>query len=136
MEQQEVILVSAPNRTGEGFIRQLMKMGIHCAAIANNQGEKHRLVNLGVKNIIIVNTTEQQNNEIIPKLPIGKVYIFERSLNLCCRYIRICRTWTSKPIYVITHTNNPRLVYKGLGAAYVIHTTSEDVSFLIESHGK
>ncbi|MCU6798209.1 MULTISPECIES: hypothetical protein [Paenibacillus] len=135
MEQQEVILVSAPNKTGEGFILQLLKQGLRFAAIANNQGEKQRLVNIGVKNIVMVDTTEQIN-WTLPEFTIGKVFIFERSLNLCCRYIQMCRRWTSKPIYVITHTSNPRLVYKGLGAAYVIHTTSEDVSFLIQTHVK
>jgi hypothetical protein len=132
MNQQDLILVSAPNRAGEGFIRLLMKQGLPCAAIANNKGEKQRLIELGVKHILMVDTIEK-NDWIIPKFPIGKVYIFERSLNLCCRYIQMCRTWTSRPIYVITHTSNPRLVYNGLGASYVIHTTSEDVSFLVET---
>jgi hypothetical protein len=135
MEQQEMILVSAPNKTGEGFIRQLMKQGLRVAAIANNRGEKQRLVDIGVKNILMVDTIEH-SNWLIPEFSIGKVFIFELSLNLCCRYIQMCRKWTSQPIYVITHTSNPRLVYKGLGAAYVIHTTSEDVSFLIQTYVK
>ncbi|MFD0680560.1 MULTISPECIES: hypothetical protein [unclassified Paenibacillus] len=133
MEQQEFILVSAPNKTGEGFICQLIRQGLPFAAIANNKGEKQRLDGLGVKNIILIDTIEQAKWKI-PELPIGKIFLFEQSMNLCCRYIQICRSWTVKPIYVITHTSNPRLIYKGLGATYVIHTTSEDVSFLVQSH--
>ncbi|NOU93048.1 hypothetical protein GC093_07345 [Paenibacillus sp. LMG 31456] len=133
MDQQEFILVSAPNKTGEGFIRQLIRQGLPFAAMANNKGEKQRLDSLGVKNIILIDTTEQAKWKI-PEFVVGKVFLFEQSMNLCCRYIQICRSWTIKPIYVITHTSNPRLVYKGLGATYVIHTTSEDVSFLVQSH--
>jgi len=46
--------------------------------------------------------------------------------------IEICRSWTGKPIYVITGSGNPRLIYKGLGVNYVIHSNSDDVSFLLD----
>lgn len=128
--QKEFILVSAPNKTGEAFIRQLISHRLPFVAIMNNKVEQDRLKKLGVKNIIMVDTSAQ-NTWLIPDVPVGKVFLFERSLNLICRYIQISSTWTSQPIYVITHSSNPRLVYKGLGASYVIHTNSDDVSFLI-----
>ncbi|TMV43924.1 hypothetical protein FE783_34035 [Paenibacillus mesophilus] len=131
-KQQEVILVSALNKAGEAFIRQLMIHGLHFAAMANNKREKGRLEELGVRKIIMVDSTEE-NRWILPEYPIGKVFLFEKSLNLSCRYIRLCRKWTSKPIYLITRSGNSRLIYKALGASYVIHTNSDDVSFLIQS---
>ncbi|UQZ85267.1 hypothetical protein SK3146_04556 [Paenibacillus konkukensis] len=128
---QEFILVSAPNKTGESFVRLLLAKGIPFAAITNSRAEAGRLRKLGVKHFIRVDTSECES-WLLPELPIGRVFLFESSLNLCCRLIQICRTWTSKDIYVITRHMNPRLVYRGLGADHVIHTSSQDVSFLIE----
>ncbi|MFC4306736.1 hypothetical protein [Cohnella boryungensis] len=129
--QDEFILVSAPNKIGEQFIKALQIKDIPYAAIANHQAERSRLEVLGVKSIIMVDTVLRQT-WTIPDLPVGKVFLFERSLPLICRYLQICRSWTGKPIYVITGSDNPRLVYKGLGANYVIHSRSDDVSFLLD----
>lgn len=129
---QEFILVSAPNKAGEEFIRQLIYMDISFAAIANNRVEQERLQELGCTNMIVIDTRDEQT-WIIPQFPVSKVYLFESSLNLCCRYLRICRTWTTESIYVITHSSNPRLIYKGLGADVVLHTNHHQVSFLISS---
>ncbi|WP_339295413.1 hypothetical protein MKY82_02420 [Paenibacillus sp. FSL W7-1279] len=129
---QEFILVSAPNKAGEEFIRKLIYMDISFAAIANNRVEQERLRELGCTNMIVIDTRDEQT-WIIPEFPVSKVYLFESSLNLCCRYLRICRTWTTESIYVITHSSNPRLIYKGLGADVVLHTNHHQVSFLTSS---
>lgn len=131
-EWQEMILVSAPTKAGEEFIHQLIYYKIPFAAIANNRAERDRLESIGTKNIVLIDTTDEQT-WIIPDFSVSKVFLFESSLNLCCRYLRICRTWTSDPIYVITHSSNPRLIYKGLGATFVIHTNNHHVSFLVSS---
>ncbi|MCC3374931.1 hypothetical protein [Cohnella sp. REN36] len=131
MNAQEFVLVSAPNVAGEQFIKHLVRRGIPFAAIANNKIDFERLGELGVTHRISVDTTQIQT-WAVPDLEIGRVFLFEKSLNLCCRYIQICRAWTSKPIYVITGSSNPRLVYKGLGANHVIHSSSGDVAFLIQ----
>ncbi|MFB6365972.1 hypothetical protein ACFCP7_18215 [Paenibacillus elgii] len=131
-QEQQTILVSAPNKPGEAFIRQLQFGSIPFAVIVNNKAEQARLQELGAERIVIVDTNEE-NTWLLPEWPVGKVFLFENSLTLCCRYIRICRSWTSEPLYVITQSNNPRLIYKGLGANYVIYTNSNEVSFLIHS---
>lgn len=133
MEQrQQFILVAASNKTGEAFIRKLMLQKLPFAALVNSKSEAARLEEIGVKHFILVDTTEERT-WVMPELPVGKVYLFESSLNLCCRYIRVCHMWTSEPIYVITHSVNPRLIYRALGASFVIHTNSHDVSFLLAS---
>ncbi|WP_207910911.1 hypothetical protein [Paenibacillus albiflavus] len=134
MQKQEVILVAAPNCAGENFIKELKQQGIAFAALTNNKNDSGRLRKLGTSSIITVKSGEY-DTWLIPESPIGSVYLFENSFNLCCRYIQMCRSWTSKPIYVITHSFNPRLVYKRLGANYVIYTHSDDVSFLLKSGG-
>ncbi|MGF7050510.1 hypothetical protein J2T13_005059 [Paenibacillus sp. DS2015] len=128
--QQDVMIVSAPNVIGEAFIRQLIRYKIPFAAITNNKIERERLKKMGVEKTLMVGTTDERT-WVIPAFPVGKIILFESSLNLSCRYLRICRTWTSEPIYIITHSSNPRSIYKGLGASYVIHTRSQDASFLV-----
>lgn len=130
MANKDVVLVSAPNQTGENFIKLLQSRGIPYAAIVNNAAESERMVKLGVEQIIMVNTAKA-DTWIVPEVDVGKIFLFEKSQNLCCRYIQICHSWTSKPIYVITESDNPRLVYKGLGASYVIHNDGKDCAFLL-----
>lgn len=57
---QEFILVSAPNKAGEEFIRQLIYMRISFAAIANNRVEQERLRELGCTNMILIDTRDEQ----------------------------------------------------------------------------
>ncbi|MBD2870238.1 hypothetical protein [Paenibacillus arenilitoris] len=128
----ERILVSAPNRAGENFIRTLRAKQLPFAALVSSSRQQKSMESLGVKPIIYVDTTKH-DSWIIPDYPIGKVFIFEDSLPLCCRYIQICRGWTSKAMYVISHRGNPRMVYRGLGANHVVFANSEDVSYLIEA---
>ncbi|EHB63630.1 hypothetical protein [Paenibacillus lactis] len=129
-KQQDTILISAPTKAGEAFIRQLLLREIPFAVLANNPAEGERASRLGCKDVIMIDTRDEQT-WVLPERPIGKVFLFENSLNLCCRYLRICRTWTSASIYVITNSGNPRLIYRGLGADVVLHTNHDRVDFLI-----
>lgn len=126
-----MVLVSAPNAAGEAFIQLLKWKGIRYAAIVNNRNEYERMLAIGVSQIVTVNTNEEKT-WIVPEMPIGNIYLFEKSLNLCCRYLQICRSWTSDPVYVVTHSMQPRLVYKGLGANYIIHSHGRDLSLLLK----
>ncbi|OXM83758.1 hypothetical protein [Paenibacillus rigui] len=131
-DSQEFILVSAPNKMGEAFIRQLCLHQAPFAVMVNNAREQDRMAEMGVKHFLRVDTAEQLNWHM-PAFQVEKVFLFENSFNLCCRYIQMCRRWTLNPIYVITQTNNPRLVYRGLGATYVIHSNSDEIPFLIQT---
>ncbi|WP_409343118.1 hypothetical protein [Paenibacillus sp. MBLB4367] len=131
MEREiEYCLVAAPNKAGESLIRLLEVKGIPYAALVNNETEEARMRRIGVKRICTVDTNAIDTWQV-PDWPIGKVFLFEQSLPLCCRYIQVCRSWTSKPIYVITQSPNPRAIYKGLGADYVIYSRQEEMSFLM-----
>ncbi|RED52964.1 hypothetical protein [Cohnella lupini] len=129
----ELILVSPATKAGESFIHALKVRGMPFATLTNNENGKKRLVKLGVEHVLRVDTRGNKPN-VVPELPIGKVYLFEDSLTLCCRYIQICRQWTGKPIFVITRGDNSKQIYKGLGADYVIHSNGSDLSFLINGH--
>jgi len=130
MVNRDVVLVSAPNIAGESFMKLLKQKFIPFAAIVNNGAEYERAAALGAAHVIVVNTAKEQS-WLIPQVGIGKVFLFESSLNLSCRYAQICRSWTSCPIYVITGSLNPRHVYKRLGVNFVIYSNAQDYSFLI-----
>ncbi|WP_127585108.1 hypothetical protein [Paenibacillus koleovorans] len=126
------LLVSAPHRAGEQFLRQLVAHKASVAALTNSAKEIEKWEALGVKKIVVVDTTDE-STWLIPPFPIGKVVLFESSLVLSCRFIQICRMWTSEPITVVTRSQQPRLIYKGLGANYVVHSNTENVPFLLDS---
>ncbi|MFC5653469.1 hypothetical protein ACFPYJ_31000 [Paenibacillus solisilvae] len=130
--QSDFLLIAAPTKAGDDFMQQAKLSGLPFIALINNKMERLRLEGRGVKQIIQVNTSEP-GTAAIPEYPIGNVILFEESLPLCCRVIQICRSWTSKPIYVVTQSFNPRLIYKGLGADYVIYSKNGDVRFLLPS---
>ncbi|GLX66361.1 hypothetical protein [Paenibacillus glycanilyticus] len=130
MNHREVTLVSAPTAAGENFIKLLLLKGIPFAALVNNAEEKNRLALLGVEQFILLDTKSREP-WMIPDFPIGNIYLFENTLPLCCRYIQICRGWSSKRLIVITGRMNPRGIYKGLGANEVIYSKSDNLSFLV-----
>ena len=132
VNRQSFILISAPSKAGEAFIRLLVARRLPFAAIVNNKREEARMKELGVDRIIQVDTANESTWQV-PDFPVGKIFLFESSFTLCCRFMRICSPWTNEPVYVITHSNNPRLIYRGLGASFVIHTNSDDVSFLFHA---
>ncbi|NOV01747.1 hypothetical protein GC097_17155 [Paenibacillus sp. LMG 31457] len=132
--QSDSLLIAAPTKAGEAFMAQVKLAGMPFIALTNNKPNKRRLEAQGVEHIIQVDTLEPWATNM-PDCPIGNVILFEESLPLSCRYLQICRRWTSKPIYVVTQSVNPRLIYKGLGADYVIYSKNGDVRFLLGSPG-
>jgi hypothetical protein len=130
MNESEFIVVAAPTKAGEQFIHLLKYKRLPFVVVTNNKNEQQRLSELGVDHSILLDTAEHET-WIAPEYPIGKIFLFENSLSLCCRYLQITRKWTSDLVYVITASDNPRLIYKGLGADYVIHSMKGNVSFLI-----
>jgi hypothetical protein len=131
-EQQKNVVVSAPNKAGRSFLHLLMVMEIPFVVMVNSSAEYKRMKKLGITNILNVNTFNH-NEWLIPDFLVGKVYLFERSLPQCCRYLMMCRKWTKSPIYVISNGLMPRMIYRGLGANEIIVNPSDNVSFLLDS---
>lgn len=119
MAHNGVVLVYAHNRAGEQFVQALRVEGrsnsiVTCHSAEQLQSDKEKFLN---------NPSENE---------FSKVYIFEEELEECCKVLEILRKWTCGTIYVITKKHYPQMIYKVLGADYVIRTTNEDLSFLIE----
>jgi hypothetical protein len=130
LNPQSYVLVYAPNGIGEKFIQLLQNRQIPFAALVNCGSLRERMENLRINQIIQVDT-KNHSKWVIPEIAIGPIYLFENSVSVCCRYIQICRQWTTEPIYVITQSSRPRMIYKGLGANYVLYTNSDQISFLL-----
>jgi hypothetical protein len=130
LKPQSYVLVYAPNGIGEKFIHLLQNRQIPFAALVNCDSLRERMENLRINQIIQVDT-KNHSKWMIPEMDVGPIYLFENSVSVCCRFIQICRQWTTEPIYVITQSSRPRMIYKGLGANYVLYTNSDQVSFLL-----
>lgn len=128
--EREYMLVAGMNEAAQTFIRLLQYKGIPFAVLTNNKQEQKQFENNGVATVIRVDTSEQASWDV-PEIAIGNVFVFESSLALSCRYLQCCSLWTTKPIYVITPHLNPRAIYKGLGAKYVIYSQAAEHGFLL-----
>ncbi|MUT67147.1 hypothetical protein [Paenibacillus sp. NEAU-GSW1] len=126
---KERIAVVGSSEACINFIRQLLYRKLPFTVLTNNKQEAKRLHAIGASSIIQIQTGAAKI--AIPEFAVQDVYIFESSLALSCRYLQICRQWTSGNIYIITHKWNPRAIYKGLGADHVIYTQAEEVGFLL-----
>jgi hypothetical protein len=123
------ILVFSPNEIGNGFLEALSKNHFPFAAISINDEQEEQLIKGGIQDIWHINL--ENNQSTFPERPIRKIFLFEDKLIDCFKLLQIIRNWTDGPIYVITETYFTSKIYKELGAKFVIHTNSKDVSFLI-----
>lgn len=124
----ECILVAAPNKAGMNFTLLLLAKGRNVAVLVNNKTEEQQARKVGAQVIRV--KTDDEKTWLVPKFPIDRAFIFETSLTLTCRYLQLCRKWTEGPILVITPQHNPRRIYRGLGADYIIHSATGEVGFL------
>ncbi|WP_328803986.1 hypothetical protein [Paenibacillus glycinis] len=130
-QTSETVVVAALTKAGENFMKQLLVKGVPFTAITNSVAERQQLSKLGIASILLVNTIDPDTWEM-PDYPVGRVFLFESSLSLCCRYLRMIRKWTDQPVYVITGRTHGRLIYKSLGATHIVHSNTGSISFLLD----
>ncbi|MDI4644491.1 hypothetical protein [Cohnella hashimotonis] len=130
MEQRR-ILVAASDAAGRDFIRQALYKKLPVAALTNNGREEKALRKIGVSEVVHVNTSCINENAAAPAFPIGRVFIFESSLPLTCRYLQWATGCSCLAITVVTHAWHPEVIYKKLGARYVVRTQTGEVGFLL-----
>lgn len=131
MSRNAMVLVFAPNLAGEQFLQALSEQNKVFAALVCSPGERKHLQELGVINVIDVNIKDKCLQKLLENEFI-KVYLFEEALGQCCELIEIIRKWTYGTIYIITRNHYPQVIYKALGADFVIRTTSTYHSFLLD----
>ncbi|CAM4005248.1 hypothetical protein L1N85_14615 [Paenibacillus alkaliterrae] len=128
--EDEHIIVAGLSESGKSFMRTLEFHGLPFKVLTNSKQEERQLRRQGFDNVIHVNTNDRKNWNI-HNFFIREVFIFESSFALSCRFVQCCRSWTSKPIYVITQQWNPRAIYKGLGADHIVYSQNGEVGFLL-----
>ncbi|GAA3409361.1 hypothetical protein ACFFNY_09525 [Paenibacillus hodogayensis] len=124
------ILVAAPNRAGELFLCKLRERGLPHAAIVNNAYERSRIEALGISPVITVDTRDK-STWLPPDYPIGKVFLFEDSMSLCCRYIQLCQSWNTGSIHAVTRTDCSSTIYRALGVRHLRYTTKRDIADMV-----
>ncbi|QHT63746.1 hypothetical protein GXP70_05410 [Paenibacillus lycopersici] len=127
------MVVAAFTKAGGQFIKQLLARDVPFAAVTNSTVERKWLMKLGVESILLVNTIEP-NDWQAPGFPVGKAFLFESSLSLCCRYVTMIRRWTDQPLHVITGRTNGRLIYRSLGADRILHAPTGRKGFPLDEH--
>ncbi|WP_410768827.1 hypothetical protein [Fontibacillus sp. BL9] len=119
MKHHDMVLVFAPNQAGERFVKYLSEGGGAFTVIACDSAEQL--------------SEKDEKTSVIPQgAEFYKAYIFEEELDQCCKVLDILTEWKCGTVYVITRKHYPQMIYRALGADYVIRTTSTDLSFLIE----
>ncbi|MNW28843.1 hypothetical protein D3C74_56820 [compost metagenome] len=134
MKADAVTLVFAPNQAGERFVESLCENHIPYAVVSCHQVPEMQVTAAKLmENEVKVHIKEEGWQEP-PEMEFDKVYLFEEQTAECCRLLIAIRRLTSAPIYVITKRHHPQMLYRSIGAQYVIRTNSDDVLFLIEYH--
>lgn len=129
-DPDRTVTVFAPNTMGAEFVRSLLGAGIPVTAITNSAKAAAQMEKLRVTSLWRVNTSRSET-ENLPKTKIRCIYLFETSFALTCRLLQLCRPYTIDRIVVVTKQNNPRSIYRLLGADLVLYTHSEQVAFLL-----
>ena len=131
MERQGIILVYAPNQAGEQFVRTLREGNQAFGVVVNLRTEHCDFEKWELKSIVHLSGKEKILCDF-PEIAIRKVYIFEQDFFQALAVLETIRKCTSEAIYVITPNHYPQMIYKALGADYVIRTVSSDLSFLVD----
>ncbi|WP_040952512.1 hypothetical protein [Gorillibacterium massiliense] len=127
--EKECVLVAASLPAGESLFRLLAYRKVPFAVLVNQKEQKEKLLKLGIERIVEVDT-QNPASWSAPDFSICRVFLFEDSLNLTCRYLQIIKQWTDAPVYVVTGSCKPRTLYKSLGAERVVHCPNGDLSSL------
>lgn len=132
LHEEEYVFVCAPNRGGEMFVRKMEEKNQPFFVLAQNE-EQHQIWRArGYDQVREINALDIKSMMELFEYPVSKVVLFEDGWYDCCSLIRTIRVISRVPIYVITSSKQPTSsLYYSLGATYVIHSHTADVSFLL-----
>lgn len=135
MSEDDVMLVSTgQSSAGMEFVRLLLKRGMGVIVLVHNAEEEEQLTELIGKISVyrLYPSGSADKTPIALEWVVKHAFVFERNLPECCQDIQLCHSCCPQRLYVVTSSLNPvQLVYHGLGASYVIHSRSGDISFVL-----
>lgn len=130
MKANAVTLVFAPNHAGKRFVEALFEQHIPYAIVSCQEASEMQATQAQIFNGVRVHMNEDECDKP-SEMVFNKVFLFEEQTAVCCRLLIAIRRITPAPIYVITKRHHPQMLYRSIGAQYVIRTNSDDVTFLI-----
>ncbi|MGD0030654.1 hypothetical protein SLT67_04785 [Paenibacillus illinoisensis] len=129
-----MLVSTGQSSAGMEFVRLLLKRGMDVIVLVHNAEEEQQLIEL-IGKISVYRLYPSGSADKTPSAidwAVKHAFVFERSLPECCQDIQLCHNWCPQRLYVVTSSLNPvQLVYRGLGASYVIHSRSGDISFVL-----
>ncbi|MDN4603465.1 hypothetical protein P5G61_19650 [Paenibacillus sp. F6_3S_P_1C] len=131
MDKAMMVVSTGYGEVGKNFVDVLLKRGFAVIVLVHSEEEGEQLQALGAVTVRSIQEMADRN-QLPPEFVVKNAYVFENNLPQCCQDIELCRGLCPQQLYVVS-SNRARvgLVYKGLGATYVIHSRSGDVSFLL-----
>jgi voltage-gated potassium channel Kch len=131
MDEVMMVVSTGYGEAGKNFVEVLLKRGFAVVVLVHSEEEGKQLQTLGAVTVCSIQDTSGRN-QLPPEFVVKNAFVFENNLPQCCQDIELCRSLCPQQLYVVS-SNRARvgLVYKGLGATYVIHSRNGDVSFLL-----
>ncbi|MFE6073679.1 hypothetical protein ACFVQB_04275 [Paenibacillus sp. NPDC057886] len=131
MDEALMVVSTGHGEAGKNFVNVLLKRGFAVVVLVHSEEEREQLQSLGAITVCYIQEMADRN-QLPLKFVVKNAFVFENSVPQCCQDIELCHSLCPQQLYVVS-SNRPHveLVYKGLGATYVIHSRSGDVSFLL-----
>lgn len=99
-----------------------------------NWSEAEKLKGENFKQIYVMPNLSKQKSPELFQGPLSKVIIVETSFIGCCNAIEWIRSCFDLPVFVIkSNSHYLSRIYKDLGANYIIHNQTGNLSFLLSS---
>lgn len=131
MDEAMIVVSAGHSAAGMNFVDVLLKKGLAFVVLVHSEEEREQFLTLGAVPMRYIEVTEGMQ-QTRPEYMVTNAFVFENNLPQCCQDIQLCHSWYPQQLYVVSSNKAPvGLVYKGLGATYVIHSQSGDVSFLL-----
>ncbi|MEC0124897.1 NmrA family NAD(P)-binding protein [Paenibacillus pabuli] len=131
MDEAMMMVSTGCGETGKNFVDVLLKKGFAVVVLVHSEEEGKQLQSLGAVTVRYIQEMTDRN-QLPPEFVVKNAFVFENNLPQCCQDIELCHSFCPQQLYVVSSNKaHVGLVYKNLGATYVIHSRNGNVSFLL-----
>ncbi|EIT85590.1 hypothetical protein A374_10153 [Fictibacillus macauensis ZFHKF-1] len=129
------ILIMFPDEVSEHIVSKLTSLEKQSIMLCvPSWSEAEKLEKENYKQIYVMPTLRNTKVPEVFHRPLSKVIIVETSFVGCCNAIEWIRAFYDLPVFVIkSDTHYLSRIYKDLGATYIIHNKTGNLSFLLSS---
>lgn len=130
MNDSKLTLVYAPNEPARRFVKLLLSLGVPVAAVVNSGRQKRIHEGYGISRFVRFNT--KTDDCPLKRGSINNVYLFDDSVPLICKYLKLIRPYVSGRIIVVTQRASIPGLYRHLGADQLLHESLTPEELLAE----